>query len=174
MARTGRPRKPPDQEVQGHRSAAERAERAERRLTVLHADPPADFVVPEPPLTVKDERLCDRALLLWDRFWLSPVAQALDGVQGVDRYVVEEWIRAVDELELLQRVIEGSRLVQGSQGQPVNNPLTSQRDEARRVVWRCQEKLGLTPQDRARLGLTIGEGKMTAARLNQMLREDEL
>jgi hypothetical protein len=47
---------------------------------------------------------------------LAPVARALDGVDGIDRYLVDEWIRAVDRIEHLERVIQQTPLVRGSQG----------------------------------------------------------
>ncbi len=153
----GRPRKP-DAQRQGHRTLS---------VVPLQAAV-ARFVVPEPPLTVLGEQLAVRSLLLWDRLWLAPVARALDGVDGIDRYVVDEWIRAVDRIEHLDRVIQETPLVRGSKGQPVANPLAAERDEQRRVIWRAQEKLGLTPQDRARLGLVIGEVS-GIARMNEVL-----
>jgi len=161
MARTGRPPKPEAQKT-FHRPSRT------RQLAVVSATPPPRFVIPEPPLTVLGEPLADRSLLLWDRLWLAPVARVLDGVDGIDRYVVEEWIRAVDRIEYLDRVIQETPLVRGSKGQPVANPLVAERDEQRRVIWRAQEKLGLTPQDRARLGLAIGE-VATSVTLNEHL-----
>ena len=163
MARTGRPRKPPHQ-LTGHRT---RAELAARRLPLR--PPPGRPFVPEAPLTAGGTVLGDRALDAWTAFWLSPVARALDGPNGVDRLVVEEWVRAFHELEVLERLVETARLVQGSKKQLRPSPLVGQRDEARRVVWHCQEKLGLTPTDRARLGLEIGEEALTAAKLNEEL-----
>lgn len=163
MARTGRPRKHPSQQ-QGHRPA--------HQLTVVEPQTVASIVVPEPPLTVKGEQLCDRALRLWDSYWLSPVAQALDAIDGVDRYVVERWVRSVDEAERLESVVHGSRLVQGSQEQPVLNPLYAALRDERAVIRRCEEVLGLTPTDRARLGIAVGEERLTAAKLNEQLDRD--
>ena len=37
------------------------------------------------------------------------------------------------------------------------------------MIKRCEEALVLTPADRARLGIAIGEERLTAAKLNEQL-----
>ena len=164
MARTGRPRKLPGERVDARRQR-------EAPAIVVPSAPPDAFIIPEPPEHANGDGIGDRALLLWDAFWLSPSARVVE-LSGVERYVVDDWIRAVDELETIERVIRDARLVQGSTGQPVLNPLHARAQAMRQVIDRCQQKLGLSPQDRARLGIAIGEQAMTAARLNERLRQE--
>lgn len=160
MANRGRPPKPASQRV-FHRPSRE------RRLTVVPAFERA--VIPSPPLSPTGVQLCDRALLLWDAYWFSPVSRALDGIAGVDRYVVERWIRAVDELERVAPIFAAALLVQGSMGQLSLNPLSVLVRDLHSEIHRYEDTLGLNPAARARLGIVIGEERLTAARLNEDL-----
>jgi P27 family predicted phage terminase small subunit len=168
VARTGRPRKPPG-EATGHRKHEPPVEAEVVEVVALEPRPP-DYIVPPPPRTPDGGELLDSSKLLWDAYWLSPVVAALDSMNGIDRYGVEDWILLVNELAVVTDVVTRSgRMVAGSMGQPVMNPLIAYADKLRSRILEREERLGLNPRDRARLGIAVGEARLTAERLNEEL-----
>jgi P27 family predicted phage terminase small subunit len=88
---------------------------------------------------------------------------------GADLYVVERWIRLVDELETVYPVFKRDRIVDGSMGQPTLNPLAKYIQDLQGQLARLEAQLGIGPMSRLRLGLTLAEGRMTADKLNEQL-----
>lgn len=148
------------------------ADRRQRRnahpgITVIEAGSkePATFV-PEPPaslLKVTKER--------WSAFWASPVARAVD--PAADGQRLERWIRAVDEWHRVGREFRKARLVSGSMGQPVLNPLAAYLNQLEQQIAKSETEFGLTPMSRLRLGIAVGQAKLTADELNRRLSQRE-
>ena len=82
---------------------------------------------PEPPYPLNK-----KALSLWQAFWASPVARAID--LDSDGFAIQRWITYTSDwhkitLQLKQKPEKGGGfLVDGSQGQKVLNPLVRMRD----------------------------------------------
>ena len=166
--RTGRPRKPAGSQ-QGHHK--EEPSAAAAALLPAPYDALAVICIPEPPKRADRETLCNAALLLWDRFWESPMARALDGQDGVDRYVVVRWVRAIDHLERAETVVdEQGPTAEGSKGQRVLHPLLSYIAHLKVEIQGYETKLGLTPLDRAQLGMNINASRFTAHSINELLQ----
>jgi P27 family predicted phage terminase small subunit len=108
---------------------------------------------------------------IWDGFWSSPVALAVD--RQSDMHRVNRWITAVDEYERCMPVLRKTRLVKGSMGQPVLNPLASYLAQVEANLKAAESDLGLTPMARLKLGVTFGQAKLTAAELNRQLEASE-
>jgi P27 family predicted phage terminase small subunit len=103
----------------------------------------------------------------WAEYWGSKVAAAADPQS--DRHRIERWIVSVDEYERVMAVFKRTRLVKGSTGQPVLNPLAGYLEQVRNDLTRAENELGLTPLARQRLGIAYGEAAMTALELNRQL-----
>lgn len=103
----------------------------------------------------------------WDNFWMSPVASAVNVQSDLPQLV--RWVRALDEIARCEPVFRKKRVVAGSQGQPVLNPLGDWIAKQDAIAARIEAKFGMTSADRARLGLVVATGKLTAEQLNQML-----
>lgn len=127
-------------------------------------------IVDVPPLPSMGTKTHPSTQLVWTAFWESQSAEA---AQEVDMVVAERWIFAYDEWRKSILAVRKQRLVTGSQGQPVINPLAawakSQADEMRR----CEESLGIGPKQRANLGYDFGRAQLTAADLNRLTEEDD-
>jgi P27 family predicted phage terminase small subunit len=115
------------------------------------------------------ERLLVGSLREWDRLWVSDVAQFW---KPSDASTVERLVEAKDERLRLRRACRKQRTVAGSMGQPTLNPLNSAlKDAIREIEW-CEDRLGLNPASRQRLGLQKLAGAKTAAELNALVDTD--
>jgi hypothetical protein len=122
-----------------------RVKRAE--FGVIEVEEGAKSAVPAPPhglLPETQER--------WAAYFQSPVARAVDirsdgaSLERLARYW-DEWARLDRDGELAQAL------------------------KLELAMVRLEEQLGMTPMSRLKLGLVIGEAKMTAEKLRRMLRE---
>ena len=104
---------------------------------------------------------------IWRDYWASAVSQAAD--RGADRHLLERWILAVDEWTLVFAVFKKARLVKGSAGQPVLNPLAAYLNQLEVGIRNAETQLGLTPVARIRLGVAVGQARLTAEQLNREL-----
>lgn len=139
-----------------------------RQGLVLDFKGPSESAPPMPKLSGK----CLAATeALWERFWASPIAQLVNRESDMPRlarwiYYCDEWLRSL-------RGFRRQRLVTGSRGQPVINPLGDHLLKLEKEINKCEEKFGLTPLDRMRLGITFGEAHRSLADLNTELDEGD-
>jgi hypothetical protein len=124
--------------------------------------PPQDPIDPPAPPT----GLLKEVRAEWDVFWSSDIARAL---AEVDHAVVVRLFRYRDEWRRCWRAYQRGRVVSGSKGQPRLSPLAAQLAFLDAAIGRLERELGCTPLSRARLGLVIGEGILTAAQVNAMV-----
>lgn len=153
----GPPPKPKDQRVR-------RNKRPE--IGLLPARDAEAFIPKAPPGLLKKTRD------VWDAYWRSSVSNAVD--PDADAHRIRRWIMAVDEYERCLDVYRKGRLVRGSMGQPVLNPLAAQLNTLEGQIARAELELGLTPMARLRLGIEIGRAQLTAADLNKLLDEQQV
>ena len=144
--------KPPDRR-QGHR---------DRQVVELHAAPHVGESPEPPPKLLKTTRDA------WAAYWASPVASVVD--RASDMPAVRRLFTLYDERERCLRSARTSRLVAGSQGQPVLNPLYRHMSTLDAEVRMLEDRFGLTPAARARLGITLGEA---VDRWAELLSNDE-
>lgn len=117
-----------------------------------------------PPLPADYDPSVRRA---WRDFWRSPVAQAAD--RAADLPALLMWAHALNEWQRVVPVVQETPTVEGSQGQPVLNPLVSYLRHLAETIHHYELHFGMTPRARAQLGLTIGAAKLTAQELNRRL-----
>jgi P27 family predicted phage terminase small subunit len=108
--------------------------------------PTSPVAVPKPPAgLLKPSR--DR----WGQFWESRAALAVDLASDMPRLI--RWIQVTDEYDRTAKVIREARLVKGSMGQPVLNPLVAYLVHLESMITRTEKEFGMTPMARARLDL---------------------
>lgn len=117
---------------------------------------------PKPPTG-----LGKRAGQVWRAYWRSQVSEAAD--RDADMHRIDRWIKAVDEYDTVLEVFRKNRVVDGSMGQPVLNPLATYLSTLEGQISRAEHELGLTPLARLKLGITYGEAQLTALELNRQL-----
>jgi P27 family predicted phage terminase small subunit len=87
----------------------------------------------------------------WRAFWESQSARVVDLDSDLPRLV--RWIQAADEYDRAAKVVRTSRLVKGSMGQPVLNPLVAYLIHLDTLISRAETDFGMTPAARLRLKL---------------------
>jgi hypothetical protein len=63
------------------------------------------------------------------------------------------WIQVTDEYDRTARAFRKTRVVRGSMGQPVLNPLIAYLAHLEAMITRTEKEFGMTPMARARLNL---------------------
>ena len=103
----------------------------------------------------------------WAIYWRSEVS----AVAGeVDLPVVERLHRRYDERErAFREVKKDGRLSHGSQGQLVLHPLLKYIDQCELEIRQLEDRLGLSPQARLRMGATLAGAKRSLEQVNQSM-----
>lgn len=147
----GRPRKPETIRQRTHQLPA---------LTILPGQ--EQRPVPKPPVG-----LLASSRRIWRELFASPVARAID--LRADLFKLQRWIQAVDEYQRVSEVFRKARLVKGSTGQPVLNPLGTYLVNLESQITRMETEFGVGPLSRMRLGIATGQAALTADELNRRL-----
>lgn len=108
---------------------------------------------------------------LWEMFWASRIAQLVDREADLPR--LHRWIVYSDEWFRAMAAYKRQRVVHGSKGQPVINPAGEMALKLDARLEKMEEKFGLTPLDRMRLGIQFGEARRTLDELNRDMNEDD-
>ncbi len=120
---------------------------------------------PAPPAGLLAETVAD-----WQAFWTSALASA--AVPATDLPAITRLFRLRDERERMARVVRKARVVLGSEGQPRANPLYSQINSFDAEIRQIEDRFGLTPMARLKLGITLGDAARSLADLNAELDGD--
>ena len=145
--------------------AADRRQRRNKRNGLKLVSDSVDIQIPDPP-----RRLLKVTRDQWNAYWASPLAGAVE--VGTDLPTIRRLFTLRDERERAYRGYRKARLVKGSQGQDVLNPLARQMSAMDTEIRQLEDRLGLTPKARAQLGIRIGQGRRTLDDLNQELESD--
>ena len=108
--------------------------------------------------------------LWWEDFWNSDLATAIDTKS--DQQAVYRLATLIDERERIYKQAKKDRLVVGSQGQAVLNPLYSAMLKIDAEIRQLEDRLGMNPKSRISLGIQLGQMKKTLADLNADLEEE--
>ena len=106
----------------------------------------------------------------WEDFWNSDLATAID--HKSDQSAVYRLATLIDERERVYKQAKKDRLVVGSQGQVVLNPLYSAMLKLDAEIRQLEDRIGMNPKSRVSLGIQIGGLKKTLADLNADLEEE--
>ena len=103
----------------------------------------------------------------WVAFWGSPLASQ---VESSDEGAFRRLFKLYDEIERMWEAIEATgRVVEGSQGQPRPNPLYKQVQEFQAEARQLEDRFGLSPMSRLRLGITFADAQASLDGLNARL-----
>ena len=128
-------------------------------------------VLPVCPEKLAGRQPLDSTVEAWDRLWSSDVATVLD--LRSDMESVLRWAALLDERERTFRAFRRNRLVAGSMGQLVLNPLWAVVRACDTELRALEDRIGLSPKARLQLGITYGEAAKSLDEMNRMLEEDD-
>ena len=115
---------------------------------------------PKPP-----PRLLKKTKDWWDDYWNSDLATYTN--QDTDLAAVSRLATLMDERERCYRQVKKEgRMISGSQGQMVLNPLYRHIQTLDQEIRQIEDRFGLSPKSRAILGITFGSATQTIADLN--------
>ena len=106
----------------------------------------------------------------WHGYWESDVSQL---ATKADHPALRRLWGYYDEQRRLLSNASKKRLVPGSTGQPVLNPLFKAALDLEKVISPLEDRFGLTPLSRLRLGVTFGDAHRSLADLNAELEADD-
>jgi hypothetical protein len=109
----------------------------------------------------------------WEAYWRSPVAEIALRSGGLDLAGLHRWIINVEEWHRAMRAFRSKRIVPGSTGQPTLNPLAGYLASREAAITAAEQQYGMTPMARLKLGIAVGEAKLTAAALNRALERND-
>lgn len=162
------------EEVQGHRARAELEARAQAAITLSSVPdlaPEADVVrLPRPLPPNRPKQWLKATKVGWERFWTSELAQL---VVESDLDALVRLFDLRDERERCRRSAQAGRLTLGSQGQPVLNPLLAYQKVLDAEIRALEDRFGLSPAARLRLGITFAEASSELDRLNRSMNRPD-
>ena len=106
----------------------------------------------------------------WNDFWESDLSSAID-IKS-DLPVIQRLASLMDERERIFKQAKKDRLVVGSQGQVVLNPLYNALLKIDAEIRQMEDRIGLSPKARVSLGIQIGQMKKSLDDLNSELEEE--
>lgn len=143
-------------------SRRQRQNKPKAALAVVPVQPIAADGTPDLAAEVRPE-----ILQAWEDLWADPLSSAYvpTDLPALQRLFVlyDERARAFDGYTR-------ERLMPGSQGQPVLNPLFKVVQACDAEIRQLEDRFGLSPTSRTRLGIAMGEAKKTLDDLNRDLK----
>jgi P27 family predicted phage terminase small subunit len=92
---------------------------------------------------------------------------------NLDGETLEMLLRMRDERDTEFRMGKRQRMVLGSQGQPVINPMLAHAMVLQKEIRALEDRLGLNPAARLRLGILLGDATRSIADVNEEFEKGE-
>lgn len=119
------------------------------------------------PVPAADESWREPTVERWAGFWASPLASQ---IESSDEGAFRRLFKLYDEIDRLWEAVEVTgRIVEGSQGQPRPNPLFKQIEAFQAEARQLEDRYGLSPLSRLRLGITFADAQASLDGLNARL-----
>ena len=145
------------------------ARKGHRNYDTVYIDR-AEKVVAEVPALADAGHMLQATRDAWQRFWSSPVAKTL--VPDSDLPALTRMFHLGDELERCRRAFAEKRLVEGSQGQMVINPLGTFMLAVAKEVRALEDRFGASIVSRLRLSIDLNEATRSLDEMNRRMAAD--
>ena len=126
---------------------------------------------PDVPVRVDGEPLHPEVAAQWDDLWKTHVASAINGLS--DGAALVRLFRLRDAALRLFEVAMMEPMVPGSQDQEVRNPLFAVVSTMHKEILALEDRFGLSPSARMKLGISIGEAAAAGKKLDDINAEFE-
>ena len=107
----------------------------------------------------------------WADYWQSDVARLVDA--QTDGIAVVRLFSLYDERERAYRAYKRKRMVPGSQGQPVVNPIWKHAAVMDAEIRQLEDRFGVTPQAKLKLGVQLNAAVRSLEDMNRELNEND-
>lgn len=138
------------------------------KLEVVPEGITADGFFPLPKLGGKPPLKATREA--WEAYWSSSLPQLLT---GADRSSLVRLFDQYDRRERLARAWSRSPFTEGSTGQQIVNPAARAVATLDSAIVQLEDRFGITPLARMRLGIAMGEAARSLDEMNREFDEDE-
>lgn len=139
---------------------------SKRALPEIVSELPAANEIPEPP-----DHLGEKGLETWNRLWTYQVNASQPWISEAELNLVTRYCEGQDTRADYQRIIrQEGRMSEGASGQSVVHPAVRELRQLDDELLKYEAKLGLTPSDRAGLGLAIVS---TQSKLQKLMQADK-
>lgn len=130
-------------------------------LGVIDGD--VEVLAPAPPHPATQELLAE-TVEAWEEFWASELARL---VNRSDRPALARLFRMYDMRERMERVHAEQPFVEGSTGQLVSHPAAKEIASLDGRILALEDRFGITPMARLKLGVTFGAAAKSLEDLNR-------
>jgi len=161
----GRPPKPEDRRQRTHEREVLPAVPETESPAADVAQEDNELAIPEAP-----QGLLKQTRAQWVELWSSQLAQT---IAATDMPALERLFTLYDERHRAMRDFRKARLVRGSTGQPVLNPMGKLVKDLDGEIRQLEDRFGLSPQARLRLGIDLGKAADSLDALNARYRAAE-
>lgn len=151
------------------RKPAETRQRGKRTRDI--GAPPVRAVGTVPALPQSEKPLLKATQEAWAAFWSTEPLAAL--VMPADRPALDRLFRMYDLRERLERMVIRQPFMEGSTGQPVVNPAAKEVASLDGRILQLEDRFGITPMARLKLGIAFGEASRSLDRLNEGFDDDD-
>lgn len=126
--------------------------------------------IPEVPTLPGRRKLLAQTVRAWEAFWSSELAQLADPVDCAT--ALPRLFRMYDERERFERLVLETPMAVGSTGQPVVNPAAGQVASLDGRINALEDRFGITPMARLKLGITFGAARRSLDDLADDIDDD--
>jgi len=133
--------------------------------------PPVRAIGSAPALPSSEKPLLKVTQEAWASFWSTEPLAAL--VMPADRPALDRLFKMYDLRERLERMVVRQPFMEGSTGQPVVNPAAKEVASLDGRILQLEDRFGITPMARLKLGIAFGEASRSLDRLNEGFDSDD-
>lgn len=119
--------------------------------------------IPDPPHPA-GSRLRAETVVAWESFWRSELASL---AKESDHPALVRLFRMYDMRASFEAMVLAQPMVAGSKGQPRVNPITSEIASLDSRIVALEDRFGLSPAARLKLGVTFGAAARSLEELNR-------
>ena len=149
-----------------HLKPADRRQRRNKKTNVV----PFRSVAKAKKIPAPPEKLLKVNRESWKRYWNSQLAQVVE--PDTDLPAITRLWTIYDLRERAHRAYRRQPMIEGSEGQPVENPAGRAMRSYDAEIRQMEDGLGMTPRARLQLGITFGSAVKPMEELNWRLADD--
>jgi hypothetical protein len=136
------------------------ADKRQNRVTKsLEVAPHVSMILPDPPPDLGKE-----AVEAWYSYWSDSRSNA---AETADKSVITRWVSELNRYHISVRAADNEPLVEGSQGQQVENPLYKIAYRAQASANGYEQQLGIGALNAMKLGIAKGDAVRSLSDLNR-------